>query len=361
MELLPADRGDTKFRETLDVPADIWNTLCNEYIEPAFLSRKDILGLQLLNKIWLEEFRPLIYEHINLRTYADAELLVLYTLPCREWLLEHIKTLSIGFPIPLSDTAITPLWTILRSQLPRMTRLQRVIVAFTHRDKEPLGRILDLLLQNVPLPPSLTLLHLRSSCQLIQEEKTLDGRPWLSERWPFDVAAIPSPITNFILSTPHYAFWPPTATQHNTMLQAWTRECREGSLGHRAYTAISTITVNHGYINDGRLAAFSKRIAKQNRARPKGTDPREGLGVDMEHANVEMEGFKGVRLDWKSLGEGKWRSMECAWLYPGGDYEMFGGEREEWKLGWKLDHIYEMRAFEQARISIRVAPHRDVA
>ncbi|KAJ7022641.1 hypothetical protein C8F04DRAFT_1272456 [Mycena alexandri] len=319
-----------------EVYDDVWTLLSENYIDTRTMERQDLMNLQYICRNWLHQYRPLIYERINLRTYKDAEILFRLTLPNNKHLLPHIKLLSFGFPLPQDDTADMPLWTAFRTELHDMINLAIIIVSFTHKDPEPLGQANRLLLHGLELPKTLDLLHLRSSAEFFEDEIQLgDYRPWEGETWRLDLALIPAPIKQFVLSTPHYVIWPPTDNQIDLTLNKWTAQWRKGYLPAVRPT-LDLITINQGYIDDGsdmgRCAEYSDFIFKHD-LRHSHEALENALSEDMGNS-CDMEGREGFRLMWEQNKDGKWERTDLAWVFAPGAYQAFGGLNDECDLAW---------------------------
>ncbi|KAJ7763442.1 hypothetical protein B0H16DRAFT_1718671 [Mycena metata] len=339
------ERGKIKLVE------DLWGLL-SEYNEPRKLPRENLYELQFITPLWRDLYRPIIYERINLRSYRDAEILFFYTLPQKEFLQHHIMFLSFGFVIPLKDTPESPLWVAIRAMLPRLLNLHTLIMAFTHVDPEPLGRVYTHVLRDVALPDGLCNLHLRSSPEHLDHEKKLHSRPWEDNVWRLHVSQIPPPIQEFIFTTPHYIVWPPTKTELEKLGRSWTAQFKRRRGVKQPLSTLTCFTIHNGYIEDGaddsRLAEFSDTVFKLNGFGRKNQEER--LDESMGHTEVPMEGTRGIRLRWAKVeapenhprlggvpppdNVGEWVQEEEAWEGHRMHFEMFGGEGEEWKLGW---------------------------
>ncbi|KAJ7711772.1 hypothetical protein B0H16DRAFT_1744849 [Mycena metata] len=167
------------------------------------------------------------------------------------------------------------------------------------------------------------------------------------------MSLIPPPIQEFIFTTPHYIVWPPTKSELKKLGRSWTAQFQQRrGVAQQPLSTLTCFTIHNGYIEDSadnsRLAEFSDAVFKLNGFGQK--TKVERLDESMGHTEVHIEGTRGIQLWWAKVeapenhprltvvpppdNVGKWVQEEEAWEGHRMYFEMFGGEGEEWKLGW---------------------------
>ncbi|KAJ7467756.1 hypothetical protein B0H11DRAFT_1921241 [Mycena galericulata] len=216
------------------VPEEIWRILENEHLDIWTFSGPVLYIMQRITTGSKQVFQPYLYRHIHLRSASHA-LLFFRTFASRCDLYVHVLSLHFGF-IPVG-----PVWNQIQQNLPNFAQLSFLSFAHSPQDPEPLDSILNNLTRE-HLPPSLRTLHLRLTCNPADKNSSI-AQPWNSPSWPLHLARIPSPITTFILTTPHPITQPPTAHNLESTLKKWTAELSTPS---RIPSELRLMIINQG-------------------------------------------------------------------------------------------------------------------
>ncbi|KAJ7211555.1 hypothetical protein C8J57DRAFT_1539486 [Mycena rebaudengoi] len=301
----------------IDLTEDLWHLVFREFTGIWQLSPRTIEELQTLSLLFKTIFQPYIYRHVNLRTPWHA-VAFFRTLATRADLAPEIRTLQLSFE--LCDCS-NDFWQGFRGQLPRMTALENLSLAYSHLDDDCLHRLLETGKLGDLLPPSAKTLHLKPVYQDIYEGGRGfpdDRGPWCSTLWRLTLAQIPH-FSHFIVTTPVYIVWPPTSPRLTTVFAEWTAQLRKTK--HRA-SSLCTITLNSGFEDNGKRTREYRVEFGVNKAE----DPELGGGDD-------VEGSLGTRLQWGSENGYTWKMAKPDSTVNVGSY-FFGWEGRQWELSW---------------------------
>ncbi|KAJ7447727.1 hypothetical protein B0H11DRAFT_1929477 [Mycena galericulata] len=333
---------------------DLWIEIFHKHLRPQVdLSASSAAELQYGCRFFAGALQPLLYRHINLRSFSRA--IAFFTSVAQEnpRLARSVRTLQFSFEMtPLgADTEtedldddtdsvqsrdVSPLetefWTALNEGLPNLISLTTLSVSYDHNNKDFLRDLLRMGDLARILPASVIKLHLKplpEEYHLHPEDLHMDG-PWHTTSWRLQISQIPN-IGQLIVTTPTYVVWPPTVDQVTTTVAEWTAQLR------RSTSRLQEIVIKCGFGDEG--GALEKWQESHE-----GEEMADGFGEDRF----------GVQMVWR-LNDKEWNPVE---IYETSDSNreeyFFGPEGQEYNLPWLF--VDEKLHGEQWRQSQRDEP-----
>ncbi|KAJ7449525.1 hypothetical protein FB451DRAFT_1566870 [Mycena latifolia] len=194
------------------------------------IPRAELIELISLNRVFQYALQPFLFRHINFRTFMDAFSFLHLIEESQVPLARGIRTLQISMDLDtnIEDPAYleqcTAFWGAWLTLSSKMTALHTLVICYEIQDDECLERFL--IQGHLDQIPSLRKLHLMP----IKEQATFreenddrpDDGPWSGDTWQ---ASLCSPklgnITDIIISTSAYPFWPPTWKEARQLWLHW--------------------------------------------------------------------------------------------------------------------------------------------
>ncbi|KAJ7272358.1 hypothetical protein C8J57DRAFT_1507213 [Mycena rebaudengoi] len=320
--------GAVVYSYSSEVAPELWLLIAEQLLDFRDLDKDTVDCLQYLGSVFLKLFQPLLYIHVNLTT-GNRALQFFQTVLSKPHLASRV--LSIQFTLDLHPPP--PFWTGFQALLPTLHNLQSLAFSFGEDDEDALNRIIGDGHLATSIPSNVHTLHLKF---LYKRREFADKSGlWNFSHWRLSVSQIPAPIQNFVVSTPTYVIWPPTASQRSSVLLAWTSQM---SMARRSATpsTLRCIVINSGFGDEYRLGEYINEW-EESLAMGEEVEDEDWLAPELGGGD-DMEGYVGTRIIWESANGRQW-TVSDPYRAPKGISYAFGLENDEWKQTWLLRRL----------------------
>ncbi|KAF7978620.1 hypothetical protein HWV62_45101 [Athelia sp. TMB] len=206
-----------------------------------------------------------------------------------------LRSIRIALPPAQSGTRWCALWKLFEETLPHLVRLIEITFYFRHKE-QLMSAIMPLVphfartvttIRMVPVAAEAYCDYAPSNSRCANPlDWANDQLPWLSSRWPQQLAAL-GPVQHFVLVTNIPVVWPPVPEEEVVVMRRWTSQLIS------AKSKLQSIKIKY-FDDDHNRYPWASRIKLMDRKRPLrdaggvGDDIRGRAALDDDESRMEL-------------------------------------------------------------------------